>query len=72
VSGNQTTSSGEIVFGTPVDSITETIAGSLIVDFVGYVRGFRANHWNSGRSEGGTLYWSQSYLDLLAGVAWRS
>jgi hypothetical protein len=42
------------------------------LDLYGFGRGFRANHWNSFRTEGGTVYWSESFVEAGAGIAWRA
>jgi hypothetical protein len=38
------------------------------VDLVAFARGFRANAWPSGRTEGGPVKWSESYIEAGAGI----
>jgi hypothetical protein len=41
------------------------------VDLVAGFRGFRANAWPTGRTEGGAVHWSETYEEARAGVEWN-
>jgi hypothetical protein len=50
-------------------SLREPIARDF--DLVGYGRGFRANHWNSLRTEGGIMWFSESFVEAGLGIAYH-
>ncbi|MGH7294484.1 MAG: hypothetical protein ACRELB_06115 [Polyangiaceae bacterium] len=50
-------------------TVRQPIASSL--DLVAYGRAMRANHWDSFRTEGGTVYWSETCVEAGLAVAWR-
>lgn len=50
-------------------SIRQPIASRL--DLTAFGRAFRANHWNTFRQEGGTVYWTETAVEAGAGMALR-
>jgi hypothetical protein len=57
----------------PIPMIGLSIRQPLVdhLDFTAFGRGFRANLWPTGRTEGGPVTWSETAIEAGAGLAWR-
>jgi hypothetical protein len=55
----------------PVLGISIRLPVTDDLDLEGFARGFRANHWSSLRNEGGTIYFSESFVEAGIGLVRR-